>query len=123
MDELSRSEFLAAVVIVTALTSATVFFLLWLFWLRQFQRRIERLGERLHPNGQNGLQVRKQKLKPAEHEPEEGELVATFKLSNSEHTVSIIEENGKRYLRVDGELSDQERDQMLRYLKSEGFLG
>lgn len=121
MDELSRGEFLAAIAAVTALTSTGVFVLLWWFWLRRFERRLHRLGEQLAspPSDSSG---KKHKLKPAT-EPENGELVATFKLSTSDHTVSIIEEDGKRFLRVDGKLTEQEREQMLRYLKSEGFLG
>lgn len=122
MDELSRGEFLTLVVSATALTSVSVFVLLWWCWLRRVEQRVERLGLHLRDPTSAETSHKTLKLKPAS-EPENGELLATFKLSASEHTVSIIEEDGKRFLRVDGKLTDQEREQMLRYLKSEGFLG
>ncbi|MEM1057959.1 MAG: hypothetical protein AAGK14_01815 [Verrucomicrobiota bacterium] len=123
MDELSRVEFLTLIVVLTAITSAGVFFLLWVIWLRQFQKRIERLGESLQGGQASPVWRVNASPRPAEEEAEGGELLATFKLSNSNHTVSILEEDGKRVVRVDGELTDEERDQMLRYLKNEGFLG
>jgi hypothetical protein len=51
-----------------------------------------------------------------------GELIAQFKVNHGKRVVSLLEAGGKRFIHVDGELSTLERANMVRYLKSEGFM-
>ena len=51
-----------------------------------------------------------------------GELIAQFKVNHGKRVVSLLESEGKRFIHVDGELSTLERANMVRYLKSEGFM-
>jgi hypothetical protein len=51
-----------------------------------------------------------------------GELVAQFKVNQGKQVVSVLESDGKRFIHVVGELSPLEREKMVRYLKSEGFM-
>jgi hypothetical protein len=51
-----------------------------------------------------------------------GELVAQFKVNQGKQVVSVLEADGKRFIHVDGELTTPEREKMVRYLKSEGFV-
>lgn len=54
--------------------------------------------------------------------PSNAELVAQFKVGPGRQTVSILEAGGKRFIHVEGALTDSERASMVRYLKSEGFM-
>lgn len=51
-----------------------------------------------------------------------GELIAQFKVNQGKQVVSVLESDGKRFIHVVGELSQNERTKMVRYLKSEGFM-
>jgi hypothetical protein len=51
-----------------------------------------------------------------------GELIAQFKVNQGKQVVSVLESDGKRFSHVVGELSPNERTQMVRYLKSEWFM-
>lgn len=111
--------------VIGALSSAVVFASLWLCWLRHMQKQLVRI-QRMMCN---------QPIPPVRQAPVESpanfsahmmakkpELVAQFKVKDGQHTVSVMESDGKRFLRVDGDLSWKQRLQMLRYLKSEGFM-
>ena len=49
-----------------------------------------------------------------------GELVA--RVHHGRHVVSVLESDGKRFIHVTGELSQNERNKVVHYLKSEGFM-
>ncbi len=51
-----------------------------------------------------------------------GELIAQFKVNQGKQVVSVLEADGKRFIHVVGELSPTELSNMVRYLKSEGFM-
>ena len=51
-----------------------------------------------------------------------GELVAQFSVNHGKQVISLLEAEGKRFIHVDGEISANERANMVRYLKSEGFM-
>jgi len=109
--------FLVAVVGLTALTSGGVFLLLWLLWLRRLQRNVDRFQSSvLHRLGDHSSAA-----EPMSAMDEE-EVVAQLKVAEGSKTVCVMERDGRRYLRVDGELTRRERDQVMRYLKSEGFM-
>ena len=108
-----------------ALASAVIFASLWVAWLQRMQKQLKQI-ERLMYN---------KPVAPARPAPVENvanfasnvmtkkpELVAQFKVKDGQQTVSVMESDGKRFLRVDGDLSWKQRLQMLRYLKSEGFM-
>jgi hypothetical protein len=43
-------------------------------------------------------------------------------VNQGKQVVSVLEADGRRFIHVDGELSAPERANMVRYLKSEGFM-
>jgi hypothetical protein len=49
-----------------------------------------------------------------------GELVA--RVTHGRHVVSVLESDGKRFIHVNGELSPLERNKVVHYLRSEGFM-
>ena len=51
-----------------------------------------------------------------------GELVAQFRVNKGKRVLSVLEADGKRFIHVDGAISEGERARMVRYLKSEGFM-
>lgn len=51
-----------------------------------------------------------------------GELVAQFKVRDGKQVVSVLEADGKRFIHIAGDLPENERARMIRYLKSEGFM-
>lgn len=112
-----------------ALVSAVVFASLWVCWLRHMQGQLKRIQRLMH----------NQPIPPARPQPaaaaatatanfpghmltKKPEVVAQFKVKDGQQTVSVLESDGKRFLRVDGDLSWKQRLQMLRYLKAEGFM-
>lgn len=111
-----------AVVGASALTTLTVFIALIFPWLRSIHRQIEHIQELLlYPDMEN------------EHAPvglrelagpgdSDAHPVAQFQLKASGRTISVVESGGKRFMKIDGQVSRKERDQLIRYLRSEGFL-
>lgn len=108
-----------------ALISAVIFASLWVCWLRHMQKQLKQIQRLMH----------NQPIPPARSIPVENathfaknvlsqkpELVAQFKVKDGMQTVSVLQSEGKRFLRVDGDLSWKQRLQMLRYLKAEGFM-
>ena len=102
-----------------AAAASLVVFLGCFYWFRREQRRLHRriLGainraagnpEDLIITGRNPAAT--------------GELVAQFKVNRGRQVVSVLEADGRRFIHVEGDLSSQERDRMIRYLKSEGFM-
>jgi hypothetical protein len=107
--------------ILTALTAGLVSFSVFLgclYWLRREQRRWQRrLMESMARPGEPGeIFVTGQGM------PATGELVAQFKLGRGRKVLSVLEADGRRFIHVDGELSNVERDKLMRYLRSEGFM-
>lgn len=49
-----------------------------------------------------------------------GELVA--RVNHGRHVVSVLEAEGKRFIHVNGDLTPVERNKVVQYLKSEGFM-
>ena len=110
--------FLVAAVAVAAGASLAVF-AGCLFWFRREQRRWQkkmlraiadsnRDPNQLFLTGQDAITY--------------GELIAQFKVNQGKQVVSVLESEGKRYIHVVGDLSANERNKMVRYLKSEGFM-
>ena len=107
--------FLAAVALVAAGTSFTVFMACF-FWFRREQRRLQsRIFSAIAQAGESAFGVES----PV---PRTGELVAQFKAKQGKQVISVLEADGKRFLHIDGEISAPERAKMVRYLKSEGFM-
>jgi hypothetical protein len=110
--------FFALVAIVAGAASCVVF-LACFYWFRREQRRMQKrilhalsraggLGDELFVTGRDAASC--------------GELVAQFKVNQGKQVVSVLEADGKRFIHVDGELTTPEREKMVRYLKSEGFV-
>lgn len=122
MSSVVGTHLLAAVI--GGLVASVIFASLWLAWLRRVQGQLKRI-ERLMMN-QPIPAVRKPVVNEetfAENiHVSKPELVAQFKVKDGQQTVSVLEADGKRFLRVDGDLSWKQRLKMLRYLKSEGFM-
>lgn len=116
MVSFSPPELLLIVAGVTAVTLGIVgglFCLFWLTWLRPTHRRMEELHRVL---------IEALTDPASERQTEGSELVARFRVAEGAKTVSIMEREGRRFLEVDGDLSNEERDQLLRYLRNEGFI-
>lgn len=108
--------FILVTAVVSAASSLAVFGGCF-YWYRREQRRAQR---RL-------LKV----ISAAGHRPEDliltgndtmacGELVA--RVTHGRHVVSVLESDGKRFIHVNGILSPLERNKVVHYLKSEGFM-
>jgi hypothetical protein len=105
--------FLALTAGVAALASFLVFVACF-FWFRREQRRVLRSIHRASGG-------------PAEfvtsHDAAAGgELVAQFKVNRGRQVLSVMEADGRRFIHVEGELTSREREKLIRYLKSEGFM-
>ena len=111
-------SFLVLTAVVAAGTSLAVF-LACFYWLRleqgRFQKKIFKAMSDSHHDHEEMFLTGKD---PMAH----GELVARFKVNQGKRVVSILESDGRRFIHVDGELSALERERMVRYLKSEGFM-
>lgn len=120
MDNQSASYI--PVMLAGALSSAVVIVSAWFFWLRHMEKQLSRLEYLLDRMPAQGTLLNASPNSPATGAPTE--LVAQFKVSDGqqEQTVTVLESDGKRFFRVDGELSRSQRAQMLRYLQSEGFM-
>jgi hypothetical protein len=105
-----------------AASAASASFLVFLgcfYWFRREQRRLQRriLGTISRAVGEPGeLFVTGRDAAAC------GELVAQFKVNRGRQVLSVLEADGRRFIHVEGELSSRERDRMVRYLKSEGFM-
>jgi hypothetical protein len=110
--------FLALTVAAAACASLAVFAACF-YWFRREQRRwqkrilkaiadSDRDAEELFLTGRDAIAY--------------GELIAQFKVNHGKQVVSVLESDGKRFIHVVGELSPNERTNMVRYLKSEGFM-
>ncbi len=110
--------FLVITASVAALASLGVF-LGCFFWFRREQRRFQRriLNTIARANREPGEIFISSRDAAAG-----GELVAQFKVNQGRQVVSVLEANGKRFIHIDGELTAPEREKMVRYLKSEGFM-
>jgi len=94
-------------------------FMACFYWFRREQRRMQqRILNAINQavQGTDGVFVMGGDV------PTQGELVAQFKVNQGRQVVSVLEAGGKRFIHIDGELSAPERAQMVRYLKSEGFM-
>ena len=106
-----------AVGVSTAITVAIALFLFWRHRVeqRRFQKRIMEALARM-AGDEPQMFITEMDL------GKRGELIAKFKLPQCKRVVSVLEADGKRFIHVDGDLSSLERAQMMRYLKSEGFI-
>jgi hypothetical protein len=116
--EMSRMDgllFLALTAASAAVASFAVF-LGCFYWFRREQRRMQRRlpGPISRPPGELFVTGRDAATS--------GELVAQFKVNQGRQVVSVLEADGRRFIHVEGELSSNERDKMVRYLRSEGFM-
>jgi hypothetical protein len=109
---------LVTMIVVAAGVSLTVFAACY-HWFRREQKRLQKkILSDMAANEQNSECLFLTGHDAALH----GELVAQFKVNQGKRVVSLLESDGKRFLHVDGTLSAPERDKMVRYLKSEGFM-
>jgi hypothetical protein len=105
--------FLALSAGVAGLASFAVFAACF-FWFRREQRRLFRSISRASSGAPEFV---------AGHGAAAGgELVAQFKVNRGKQVLSLMEADGRRFIRVDGELTRREREKLIRYLKSEGFM-
>jgi hypothetical protein len=105
--------FLALTAGVAGLVSFLVFAACF-FWFRREQRRVLRsLGR--EPRGPADFVT-------GHAAAASGELVAQFKVNQGRQVLSLMEADGRRFIHVDGEITRREREKLIRYLKSEGFM-
>jgi len=109
---------LLVTIAVAAGVSLAVFAACYSWFLRQQKRLQKRIRADMVATEQNSDSLFLTGRDAALH----GELVAQFKVNQGKRVVSLLESDGKRFLHVDGTLSAPERDKMVRYLKSEGFM-
>ena len=116
--EVNDALFLVLVAVVAA-ASAFAVVVGCFYWFRHDQRRMQR--KIIHaisqgPHNASDLFVTGGDAASC------GELVAQFKVRHGKQVVSVLEADGKRFIHIDGNLSEPERAKMVRYLKSEGFM-
>lgn len=116
--ETSDGLFLLLVAAVAATASFAVF-LGCFYWFRHDQRRLQR--RIIHAIAQVP-QNSKELFVTGGDAASCGELVAQFKVKQGKQVVSVLEADGRRFIHIDGTLSESERARMVRYLKSEGFM-
>src|SRR5262249_27955063 len=101
----------------------TVFIALIFPWLRSIQRQVEHIQELLlYPEMDNEHATVGLPGMPNSGEADPAHPVAQFQLRASGHNISVVESGGKRFMKIDGQVTRRERDQLIRYLRSEGFL-
>jgi hypothetical protein len=105
--------FLALTAGVAGLASLIVFAACF-HWFRREQRRVLRSMTR--------ASGRPAELLTDQDMAVDGELVAQFKVNRGRQVLSVLEADGRRFIHVEGELSRREREKLIRYLKSEGFM-
>ncbi len=110
--------FLVLVAAVAA-TAAFAVVLGCFYWFRRDQRRLQR--RIIHAISQ-GSHYSNDLFVTGGDAAACGELVAQFKVKQGKQVVSVLEADGKRFIHIDGDLSEPERAKMVRYLKSEGFM-
>ncbi len=91
-----------------------VVFMACFFWFRREQRRVLRSISRLSGGPAEFI--------TGQDAASGGELVAQFKVNRGRQVLSVMEADGRRFIHVKGEISSQEREKLIRYLKSEGFM-
>jgi beta-lactamase superfamily II metal-dependent hydrolase len=100
-------------VLSSLLTCAVVY----LFWLRKILRNLVRFQTALQQAWAIRMQARNIEIvQPNDH------LVARVKLKSGSGSISVYETGGKNIVRIDGTASDQEKERLMKYLKSEGFI-
>src|SRR5580692_3251529 len=105
--------FLALTAGVAGLASFLVFAACF-YWFRREQRRVLRSISRT-----SGCPA---EFLTGDDAAAGGELVAQFKVNRGRQVLSVLEADGRRFIHVEGELSRREREKLIRYLKSEGFM-
>jgi hypothetical protein len=108
--------FIAITAMVSATASLAVFAACF-YWFRREQRRAQRrLLKAITANGRRPEDL----ILTGNDTMVCGELVA--RVHHGRHVVSVLESEGKRFIHVNGELSQVERNKVVHYLKSEGFM-
>jgi hypothetical protein len=117
------SLILFAVIGASALTTLTVFIALIFPWLHSIHRQIGHIQELLLYRDRDAEQPAVGIPELTNRDEDEGATpVAQFQLKASGRTISVVESGGKRFMKIDGLVTRRERDQLIRYLRSEGFL-
>jgi hypothetical protein len=105
---------------ITALVSASASLAVFaggFYWFRREQRRAQRrLLKAITSTGRRPEDM----ILTGNDTMACGELVA--RVHHGRHVVSVLESEGKRFIHVNGELSPGERNKVVHYLKSEGFM-
>jgi hypothetical protein len=109
---------LAITVVVAASVSLAVCMICFHWFRREQRRQHGRIVKSLGQSGRNSEELFLTGRDPSSY----GELVAQFKVNQGKQVVSVLESEGKRFIHVVGELSAHERTQVVRYLRSEGFM-
>jgi hypothetical protein len=112
---------------VAGIITTILFFSLFFPWMRNLQHQIDHLQETLLYAENRNIpqpkpvppQLMDRTTPPLE---EQVEIIAQFQVKRSGETISIVESGGHRYVRMDSEIPRREREQLLRYLKNEGFV-
>jgi hypothetical protein len=84
------------------------------FWFRREQRRLLR--------SINAVSSGPAEFLTGHEAVAGGELVAQFKVNRGRQVLSLLEADGRRFIHVEGGLTRREREKLIRYLKSEGFM-
>ncbi|MFQ3671953.1 MAG: hypothetical protein SNJ84_10915 [Verrucomicrobiia bacterium] len=104
---------LAVGVFSSLLTCAVVY----IVWLRKVLRNLLRFQNALQQAWAIRLQARY-----LETAPPKDNLIARIDLKSGPGTISVYDAGGKNIVKIDGSASAKEKEQLLKYLKSEGFL-
>lgn len=90
---------------------------IYIVWLRKILRNLLRFQNALQQAYAIRLQARYlETLPPKDH------LIARMELKSGPGTISIYDAGGKNIVKIDGDASPKEKEQLLKYLRSEGFL-
>ncbi len=106
--------FMLAVGVFSSLLTCAV---IYIFWLRKVLRNLLRFQKALQQAYAIRLQARY-----LETPPPKDNLIARMDLKSGPGTISVYDAGGKNVVKIDGSASPKEKEQLLKYLKSEGFL-
>lgn len=111
------TEALVIMIAVGVFSSLLTCAVIYIFWLRKVLRRLLRFQAALQQAWAIRLQARH-----LESPPPKDSLVARMDLKSGPGTISVYDAGGKNIVRIDGSATPQEKERLLKYLKSEGFL-
>ncbi len=91
-------------------------------WLKSLQRQIAHLREMVLLSRLHDLTALQNLHSHLLENKGPANAVPLVQLTAIGKNVSVMESEGKRFLKVEGEISDHERHRLVQYLQSEGFL-